>query len=167
MSQCGVTRCTISCASRAQQARMLCAKMRTVTDQSPPGNDISHPEPTRNQQQGILSQCLPSFRRRSPPPPPKVAPPKKTLKLSPPPPPRYICHISGGEHPPNFKDLGKAFLEACRRRYGGDAMAGRTTDNCATLMHQTPPPSVDRQCGPFPPENPNQRIPGRTNRHTY
>ena len=49
--------------------RMLCAKMCaqeiTVTIQSPPGNSISHPEPTGKQQQGTLYQILSSLLRRS------------------------------------------------------------------------------------------------------
>ena len=49
--------------------RMRCAKMCAeelrVTIQSPPGNNISHPEPTRKQLQGTLYQNSPSLVRMS------------------------------------------------------------------------------------------------------
>ena len=66
--------------------RTLCAKRCpqeiAVTIQNPPGNNISHPEPTRKQQQGIYTR----FSIISPEdPPPNLCPPQKTLKLSPPP----------------------------------------------------------------------------------
>ena len=77
--------------------RMLCAQMCAqdiaVTIQNPPGNNISHPEPTEKQQQGTLYQiCLP-FLRGSTNPAPLIAPPpkKKTSHLSPPPP--LVHHV--------------------------------------------------------------------------
>ena len=80
--------------------RMLCAKMCAqeiaATIDSPQGNNMSHPKPTRKQQQGTLHQVFPSFLGRSANPPPLFLVwtlPKKNPDYPPPPPPPRVLAV--------------------------------------------------------------------------
>ena len=76
--------CSVNAQHRDETWRQLTL---SATLQSPLGNNSSHPEPTRKQQQSTLYHIFPVFLRSStkPPRPPNLGPsPQKTSNYSPP-----------------------------------------------------------------------------------